>query len=342
MDSTGIRSELADTCVTSALENDENLCDARWSSPCSRPSPCLRWCWRRASSTDPPQVVSGAPAPARCAVSRLSAVGSWQGATNSMRGSVALTNVAAQACSLAGYPSITLTSGQATALPVEIRRALVDLAPGSGRAPLGCNPPGRPCKRRRGGAPMVELVRQGSRSPHRQDRLLHGWRVTVVRSAPWDLTGRPGLSARRLQRGLVHAGRPGVRRSGGGRDDPPRVASRHRSPPWAGSQASSPGASPFRVMRTTSSRALRGARGTARRRSESARGDMTTAPGLRTGGGDPLSGNRDPVSASRGSIHQTRGTAERSTWAHIRRRPAWRASRVQHRPNRTRSPIRRP
>jgi len=61
------------------------------------------------------EVHPDAAAPARCAVSQLSAVASWQGATNSMLGSVALTNVAARACSLTGYPSIALTGR--TALP---------------------------------------------------------------------------------------------------------------------------------------------------------------------------------------------------------------------------------
>ena len=52
-----------------------------------------------------------------------------------MLGSVVFTDVSARACSLAGYPSIVLTSGTTRALPVKIRHARADLRPGTVVAP---------------------------------------------------------------------------------------------------------------------------------------------------------------------------------------------------------------
>ena len=67
--------------------------------------------------------------PPTCVASHLTATGFWEGATNSMAGSVWFTNTGTKPCSLRGYLPVTLRSQDGKALPVVVRREGVTLLP---------------------------------------------------------------------------------------------------------------------------------------------------------------------------------------------------------------------
>ena len=71
---------------------------------------------------------SASPVPS-CTAAHLRATGSWQGATNSMLGTIFVTNVGTSPCSLRGYLAPTLRDGNGKALPVAVRHAGPTLLP---------------------------------------------------------------------------------------------------------------------------------------------------------------------------------------------------------------------
>jgi len=70
-----------------------------------------------------------------CLASHLTATGFWEGATNSMAGTVWFTNTGTKSCSLRGYLPVTLRAQGGKALPVVIRREGITLVPQPVRHP---------------------------------------------------------------------------------------------------------------------------------------------------------------------------------------------------------------
>ncbi|MGO9854373.1 MAG: DUF4232 domain-containing protein [Acidimicrobiales bacterium] len=73
--------------------------------------------------------------PLSCLASDLTATGFWEGATNSMAGTVWFTNKGTQSCSLRGYLPVTLRTQDGKALPVVVRREGITLVPPPARHP---------------------------------------------------------------------------------------------------------------------------------------------------------------------------------------------------------------
>jgi hypothetical protein len=80
-------------------------------------------------STSGAVTLSVATLPPSCYLGQVSATGYWEGATNSMAGTVWFTNTSTKPCSLRGYLPVTLRTQSGKALPLVIRRAGITLLP---------------------------------------------------------------------------------------------------------------------------------------------------------------------------------------------------------------------
>ena len=72
-----------------------------------------------------------ATALSRCVAGHISASASYQGATQSMAGSIQFTNTGAQPCSMGGYLNVQLTEQGGTALAVKVRHSNAHLIGGA-------------------------------------------------------------------------------------------------------------------------------------------------------------------------------------------------------------------